>query len=156
VVTQILADVCAEAKDPSTNFGTSPTISADADSVKNSFIRVSVSGLAGAPTSAILRLTVPVLDRAESPSGGRVRRIADCAWSETAVTYNAQPSLTPVGVVGPDIGPVAQGQTVQFNVTSLIPGNGTFCLAITSDSADGVDYNSREAAVGRPQLIVTP
>jgi hypothetical protein len=114
-----------------------------------------VSGLSGAPASAILRLTVPNIDRAESPTGGRVRRISACTWSETAVTFSNQPSLTPVGTVGPAMGAVTQGQTVQFNVTSMIPGNGTFCLAITSDSSDGVDYNSREAASGRPQLIVT-
>jgi hypothetical protein len=148
--------VRTEVSNPTTNYGTSSILSADADSAKNTFIRVSVSGLSGPPTSAILRLTVPNVSRAESNSGGRVRRIADCGWSETAVTFNMQPSLTPVGAVGPAMGPVTQGQVVQFNVTALIPGNGTFCLAITSDSSDGVDYNSREAAAAQPQLIVTP
>jgi hypothetical protein len=156
VVTQILADVRTEEDSANTNFGTQSTLAADADSVKNTFIRVSVSGLSGPPSSAILRLTVPNVSRAESNSGGRVRRIAACSWNETSVTFNNQPSLTPVGAVGPAMGPVARGQTVQFNVTSLIPGNGTFCLALTSDSSDGVDYNSREASSGRPQLVVTP
>jgi hypothetical protein len=48
-----------------------------------------------------------------------------------------------------------QNQVVNFDVTSLVPGNGTYCFAITSTSDDGVDYNSREAnAAVRPQFIV--
>jgi hypothetical protein len=156
VVTAILADVRTEAKSPTTNFGTSSVLSADADSEKNTFLRVSVDGLAGPPASAILTLTAPDVADAASVTGGRIRRIADCAWSETAVTFNTQPNLTSVGPLGPALGPVARRQMVQFDVTALIPGNGTFCFAITSDSSDGVDYNSREAAANRPELLVTP
>jgi hypothetical protein len=153
VVASILADVRTEAVNANTNFGTSH-LSADADSVKNTFIRVSVSGLSGAPASAILKLTVASDSRAASVTGGRIRRIADCGWDEGTVTFNNQPSLTPVGAVGPAQGPVSPGQMVEFDVTSLVPGNGTFCFALTSDSSDGVDYNSREAASGQPMLLI--
>jgi FtsP/CotA-like multicopper oxidase with cupredoxin domain len=154
VVTAILADVRTEASNPSTNFGARTLLSADRDSVKNTFIRVSVSGLTGPPASAVLRMTVGSEARAASPTGGRIRRIGDCGWNENTVTFANQPSLTPIGAVGPAMGAVSTGQVVDFDVRTLIPGNGTFCFAITSDSSDGVDYNSREASTGRPVLVI--
>jgi hypothetical protein len=53
------------------------------------------------------------------------------------------------------MGPVTQGQVVTFSLNGIITGDGTFCVALTSDSQDGVDYLSREAAAAsRPQVIV--
>jgi cysteine-rich repeat protein len=155
VVTQVLADTRTEISNPNSNFGISTVLSADADSAKHTFLRVSVSGLTGPPSSAIVRMRVANVTRAESPTGGRIQRITNCTWNETTVTFNNQPARD--GTPGPAQGAVVQNQVVDFNVTSLVPGNGTYCFAITSDSDDGVDYNSREfATVGsRPQFIVT-
>src|SRR5439155_15354159 len=49
---------------------------------------------------------------------------------------------------------VALGQVVDFDVTSAIQGDGVYCFALESPSADGVRYNSREAAAGKPQLLI--
>jgi hypothetical protein len=153
IVTEVLADVRTEASNPTTNFGTSTSLSADHDSEKNTFLRVRVTGIGAGPvTRALLRLTVPDVSRAESDSGGRIRRISDCAWVETAVTFDTQPALD--GVPGPALGPVARDATVEFDVTSHVTADGTYCFAVTSDSSDGVDYNSREAATNRPQFVV--
>jgi len=53
---------------------------------------------------------------------------------------------------------VAQGQTVDFDVTSAIPGDGVYCFALDTASTDGVDYNSREGSLARPAVVlsVTP
>jgi hypothetical protein len=127
-------------------------LSADNDSEKNTFIRINVSGVVGPVTSAVLKLTVPNITRADSDSGGRVRSIACNTWTENGLTFSNQPSIT--GTPGPDVGPVTQGQTVTFNLGGIITGNGTFCVVITSDSSNGVDYNSREAASNKPVVIV--
>ena len=44
-----------------------------------------------------------------------------------------------------------------FNVTSLVSGDGSYSVRVTSSSADGVDYASREGttAAQRPQLVIT-
>jgi hypothetical protein len=102
--------------------------------------------------SAVLKLTVPNISRADSDSGGRVRSIACNTWTESGLTFNNQPAIT--GTPGPALGPVTQGQTVTFNLGGIITGNGTFCVVITSDSSNGVDYNSREAATNKPVVIV--
>lgn len=152
-VGEILADVKTEAKDSGANFGGDPELSADADSEKNIFIKVNVTGTGGSVTSAVLRLTVRDARRADSVSGGRIQRISDCGWDEYAVTFNDQPKLD--GVPGPDVGPVKRGATVMFDVTEYVTGDGMYCFGITSDVADGVDYLSREADAGRPELLVT-
>jgi hypothetical protein len=151
-VARVLADVKVEAKNPRENFGTDGALGADADSVKHTFLRVSVSGLDGAPSSAIIRLTVRDARNAQSDSGGRIQRISNCGWDESTVTYGTRPALD--GTPGPDAGPVMRGDVVDFDVTPYVTGDGTYCFAITSDSPDGVDYDSREAGATGPLFIV--
>jgi hypothetical protein len=151
VVTTILADVHTESKNDDENFGASEILSADFSSRKNAFIKVEVSGIGGRTvTSAILELTVADVSGADSDTGGRVQKITDCTWTESGVTFNNEPALN--GTPGPPAGPVTQGDTVQFNVP--ITADGTHCLAITSDSSNGVDYNSKEAAANGPLVII--
>jgi hypothetical protein len=155
VVAQVIADVHTEATSPGTNFGNSLTISADADSVKNAFLRISVTGIGGRTvTSAQLTLTVDGASRAASNTGGRIRRIADCGWNEAAVTFNNQPSVTPVGPIGPAQGAVGPGDVVTFTLPGLT-ADGVHCYVVTSDSSDGVDYRSSESASNPPQVTVT-
>lgn len=74
------------------------------------------------------------------------------------MTWNTRPVID--GAPGPEVGPVDLGQTVDFDVTQTIAagGDGLYCFAITSTSSDGVDYYSREAFAGGPNLVldVTP
>jgi len=162
VTTQILADTYTESTNGNSNFGSSTILSADhlttptTGATRNIFLRVSVSGIGGrAVNSATMRLTVANISNANSNSGGRIQRLtANCsAWNEGTLTFNSQPVLD--GTPGPAQGAVALNQVVNFDVTSLVRVDGTYCFVITTDSTDGVDYNSREAASGRPQLIIT-
>jgi acid phosphatase type 7 len=105
-------------------------------------------------TSALLNLRVASITNAESlGSGGQIHRITNCAWPETTTNWNNQPAID--GPVLQTLGAVAQSQAVSFNVTSAVPGDGTYCFAIDSLSTDGVDYNSREASTGKPTMTVT-
>ena len=49
-----------------------------------------------------------------------------------------------------------RGDIVDFDVTAVVSGDGTYCFALDSPSDNGVDYRSREAAAGGTQCIVTP
>ena len=53
-------------------------------------------------------------------------------------------------------GAVVRGQTVDFDVTEAIVGDGVYCFALDSRSSDGVEYRSREAGAGGPELLITP
>ncbi len=53
------------------------------------------------------------------------------------------------------VGVLSTGSWVVYDVTSLVSGNGTYSFNLTSASSDGVDFNSREAATNRPELVVT-
>jgi myo-inositol-hexaphosphate 3-phosphohydrolase len=153
VVTEILADTKTESSNPGTNFGWGPELSADASSEKHTFLRVRVSGIGTRTvTGARLMLAVAEVKRADSNSGGRIQRISDCAWDEATVSFNDEPALD--GTPGPDVGPVARGQMVEFDVSEHVTADGTYCFAITSDSSNGVDYEAREAGGDTPQLDV--
>lgn len=65
------------------------------------------------------------------------------------VTCNNQRALD--GTPGPVQGPVDRNDVVDFDVSAHITGDDTCYFAITSDSDDGVDDDSREA---RAELIV--
>ena len=149
----VLADARTEADNANTNFGAASLLSADAQVARHTFLRLQVTGVGGRTvTSARLRLTTDSATNAASNSGGRIRAIGNCTWTELGITFNNEPPLT--GTVIQTLGAVARNQVVEFNLTSAIPGDGTYCFAIDSASSDGVDYRSREATTGRPQLLL--
>jgi FtsP/CotA-like multicopper oxidase with cupredoxin domain len=151
--TAILADTCGLASDPNANFGSASTLQVDGDSAKHAFIRVQVTNVGSATViSAVLRMRVASGSRAASDSGGRVH-VAPCAWDEATMTWNTRPLMS--AAVLDSAGPVATGAVVEFDVTAAITGDGIFCFGLDSLSSDGVDYNSREAASGRPEVIVS-
>ncbi len=78
----------------------------------------------------------------------------DCQWDERTMTWSTRPAMEDK-VLG-EVGPVDRGQTVEFDLTAAIHGDGTYCVALETGSRDRVDYHSREAATGQPELIVEP
>jgi hypothetical protein len=51
-------------------------------------------------------------------------------------------------------GNFASGNWTSVNVTSLITGNGTFDLAISTTSSTSMNFNSRDATSNQPQLVI--
>jgi myo-inositol-hexaphosphate 3-phosphohydrolase len=148
------ADVAVVEKEPRTTFGTATLLEADADSPKQSFLRVRIQGVGTRPvTRVVLRLQVGSESRSQSVSGGRAHSLTACGWDEGALTWETRPAID--GPVLDTLGAVARGQVVELDVTAAIPGDGVFCLALDSLSDDGVDYRSREAAAGGPVVEVT-
>ena len=153
VVATVEADAMVNAATPVKNFGATAKLEVDASPVKHALFRVRVSGVgARQVTSATLRLQVSNLLNSQSVAGGRLHAITGCAWDEHTLTAKTQPAID--GPVLATAGAVALGQVVDFDVTGAIQGDGVYCFALESPSADGVRYNSREAAAGKPQLLV--
>ena len=148
------ADALVNAAAPTTKYGTKTILEVDASPVKHTFVRLRVSGVgARQVTSALLRLKVSAALNSQSVAGGRIHSITNCSWDELTITAKTQPAID--GPVLSTLGAVALGQVVDFDVTSAIHGDGVYCFAIESPSADGVRYNSREAATGKPQVVLS-
>ncbi len=144
------ADATLNAANPNTNYGTSLKLETDNSPVKNFLVRFTVTGVGTSTVSgATLRLTCSD----PSPRGGDVTLAASTPWTENTVTWATAPTA---GAAAASIGAVTTGTTYQVDVGSIIRGDGTYTLRITTPNADGADFVSKEGTVGsRPQLTVT-
>ncbi len=143
------ADARVESANPATNFGASPTLIADASPATETYVRVAVSGLGGPVANAKLRLFV-----VNATVNGPAVYAADNGWTEPAITWNNRPARS--GGID-DKGALALNAWVEFDVTPMVSGNGTFTFVLASTSSDGVSFNAKESAdpLLRPQLVVT-
>jgi hypothetical protein len=142
-----LADSYIAADFPTTNYGLSSTLKADASPEYRSYLRFNVNDIAGNVTSATLRLYAT----SSSSTGIQIQRVATQNWEESSITYANAPA------VGPAIGSsgnFASGNWVNVDVTSLITGSGVYDLAITTTNPNAMNFNSRDASSNRPELLV--
>ena len=151
----ILADVSVLKKNRTRTYGDDDLLQVDGNSSKRTFIRAQVTGLGDQPALvATLRLQVADRRGAGSKSGGRIHLIQDCNWDELTMNWKNRPLIDngPLDTKGA----VARGQVVEFDVAEAIVGDGVYCFALDSLSSDRVQYHSREAEVGAPELVITP
>ncbi len=112
------------------------------------YYQFSVSGLSGAPSSAVLRLFVTD----GGPSGGNWFRVT-VPWLENTITWSNAPALSGSPFI--TVGALTPGQYVDIDVTSQISADGTYSFGASTLSTDSIKFASRETATP-PQLIVTP
>ncbi len=143
------ADAKVEEANPSANAGTSTALRVDggSDPDVQTYLRFSVTGVSGTLQSAKLRLW------ATSPTanGPSVFTTSD-TWSETGITWSNKPALSGSGVG--KVANIATSTWAEFDVTSLVSGNGTYDFVLAGTSTDGVDFQSREST-NDPQLVIT-
>ena len=147
-----VADAHVEEAKKNNNYGVATTLRTVKGSGKNvfeSYLRFQVSGVPGPMKSAKLRLSATTA----TPDGPGVHSAAS-TWTETAIAWSTKPArgLAPVD----DKAAIAAGATVEYDVKSLVSGNGTVSFALVSTSAVAEDFASREFAnaTRRPQLII--
>jgi hypothetical protein len=145
-----VADASVLAASPTTNYGSATTIATDNSPIKNFLIRITVTGVGTSTvTSANLRLTCTD----QSTRGGDFTLAASNDWTESSVNWNTAPAA---GTIFTSLGSVAAGTTYNVDLSSIIHGDGTYTIRVTTSSSDGADYASKEAAIGtRPQLVIT-
>src|SRR6266508_2208520 len=145
------ADTYIEAGLPDTNFGSASRLLVDNSPVRNILMKFNVSG-GGANTVASAKLRLYCLDG--SSIGGSFYRVANNAWSEGTVTWNNAPAADANSMAS--LGTVAAGIWYEVDLTSLVSGDGTVSIRVTSLSSNGADYSSKEGTAGfAPQLLVT-
>src|SRR5437763_905822 len=139
----VTADAYVQSDLPDTNFGTSSLLAVDngvaaapgTTGVQRTFLRVSVGGVGPRRvSSAHLQLQVANVTNAQSVTGGVLHAITGCSWDERTVTWSTQPAID--GPVLAVLGVVVPGQTVDFDVTPAIAGDGVYCFALDTISTD--------------------
>ena len=143
------ADAQVREASPSTAYGTTTALRVDAgtDPDVESYLRFAVAGVSGSVQTATLRVWVTT-----GTANGPAVYTTGNTWSETTITWANRTPRTGAGV--DDKASVPAGAYVDFNVTSLVPGDGTYSFVLAGTSTDGVDLSSREAT-NKPQLVVT-
>ena len=145
------ADTRVQEALPTQNFGTRVVLRVDGagDPEVQSYLRFTVSGLAGSVQRATLRLHA-IDDTVDGP------KIAGTTntWSEGTMTWNDRPAPTTAAV--DDTGAIPANSWSELDVTSLVATDGTFSFVLTATHQNGIDFDSRESTSTslRPQLVV--
>ena len=144
-------DATVKANFPDDNYGSTKTINTDNSSAENFLLKFVVSGIDKRPVvSAVLRL----YNVNPSDHGGVFRQVVDNSWSEKSMTWNTAPAAEPSILAS--LGPVSTNTWYEVDLTSLIMGDGTFSIRVSSISGDGADYATKEDnAEFSPSLIIT-
>jgi len=142
-----LADAYVNAGSPTSNYGSSTALRADASPDVHSYLRFNVQGLSGTVTQATLR----VYANSSSSLGCIANSVNDNTWSEATLNYNNAP---PVGGALDSSGLFGANVWVDLDVTAYITGNGIYNLALTTSGSTALSLASREAGANAPQLIV--
>jgi hypothetical protein len=142
-----IADAYVTSAVKSANYGTTPVLQVGISPTYHSYLMFDVEGLAGRPSSAVLRLWTNTAGSGSSVHG------TGTAWTEAGIVYSNAPSY---GSTVSTVTNFSAGTWISFNVTSLVTGNGLVAFAYTSASSTPISFASREDAGHAPQLVVTP
>lgn len=146
------ADAQVTSAAPGTNYGDATTLRALSSSSEqgNIYLQFVVTGVSGPIQQARLRLyaTNGTVD------GPNVQTTSE-AWSESGangITWNNRPA--PSGTIIANSGQVRASAWTEYDVTSVISGDGTYTLVLVGENADGVTFAARESSTP-PQLVLT-
>jgi hypothetical protein len=142
-----VADSYVDELNPTVNNGTSLKVRVDGSPLIRSYLRFDVQGVSG----TISRVTLRLYANSSSSVGCEVRSVDDSTWGELTINYNNAPAF---GNVKTTSGPFTAPVWITLDITSLITGNGTYSIALTTTSATAFSFGSRESGVTAPQLIV--
>jgi len=138
---------------PGANYGSKVTAKVE-DGRFATYLKFSLSGIAGAVKSATLRLNVA----GDSKDGGSVYLVSNdfrgtsTPWNESTLTAGNAPSIGSTKLAS--MGSVITGQFVEMDVTSAVAGNGIVSFALASTSSDQAKYETKEGD-HPPELTVS-
>ncbi|HEU0023678.1 MAG TPA: DNRLRE domain-containing protein [Thermoleophilaceae bacterium] len=131
-----------------TNFGGLSELWADSSPTTRAYLRFQVTGV----DSTVSRAQLRVYATAGHATGFQVRKVTSTTWSESSITYSNAPSVS--STVTASSGALTGGSFKTVDVTSLISGNGTYSLALTTTSSSNLVLASRESGANAPRLTV--
>jgi hypothetical protein len=144
-----VADARIEQANPDANFGTSDTLRTDGSTTSGmrSYLRFNVACVSQSIQSAKLR----VFAKTSTTNGPGVYTTGN-SWSEDTITWNTRPSYDPTEI--DDQGAVAANAWIEYDVSTVVKGNGAYSFVLAGSSTDGLQLSSREGSE-KPQLVLT-
>jgi hypothetical protein len=144
-------DARVEESAATANFGAHTTLRVDggADPAINSYLRFTVADVTRPIQSATLRLFTTT----DSQDGLAVY-VTGNDWAESGsagITWNTRPAHSDQAT--DRLAVVASNTWIEFDVTAVIAGNGTYSFVLATDSTDGITFSSREGDQP-PQLVL--
>ena len=142
-----VADTYVSTAHPDANYGTEPTLRADAIPKIRSYLRFHLPELSGRIVRAQLRLWSPTGDLA----GYSVHPVTSNSWAERDLTAKSRPAAgSPVARSGP-FGP---GSWSSVDVAGLTDDAQELSVVVTTRSSHSITFDSREGQ-NRPQLVLS-
>ena len=161
-----VADAYVQAGSSSnSNFGTAATLivkkTVDNNYRRETFIRFDISALPANVPSSKLRIYGSLLNNSNATGGINLHGVASQAWGETTITFNNKP-VALAEIIGTKTITGASDQYYEIDVTAYVSSakSGgatavTFQIVGTTEFGNNyTDFNSREAATNKPQLVV--
>jgi Bacterial Ig-like domain len=146
-----VADTYSRQDKPNSNFGTQDSMRAATatSTTKRGYLRFNVSGLTG----AVIRVTLQLWTKKTlTVNGLDLRGVGDNTWGEKTLTWNNAPA---VGAAVAKGGVSAPSNTwITLDATSLVTGNGTVSMGLTTSSSTEASVAAREDALHAPRLVV--
>lgn len=143
-------DAYVDQAHPRTVYGTSPRLLIDGDTGagrdRHAYVKVRVSGSSGPVERAVLRLWVTGGTR-----DGPAVYPTTTRWSGRTLTWANRPG--PSGPLLADVRSVRSGGWVDFDVTGLVSGDGTYAFLVRPTSGDGLGASSMQGT-HPPRLII--
>jgi hypothetical protein len=140
------ADTMAKEPSPDSIYPNAQVLYVRADPAIESYFQFTVAGISGTVTSAKLRLYV-----VEGTDNGPAVYTTSNSWTESGLTWNNRPARTS----GPmdDKGPLAANTWVEYDVTPIVTGNGTYSFLLAMESKVRLSLSSSEGSPA-PELVV--
>jgi hypothetical protein len=150
-------DAEVDSKAPTANFGSSSVLElrAQNNQIINSYLKFVITGSNGSVQSAKLRLYVNKTSSSDTSIYAVSNNYPNTTtpWTEAGLTWANAPSFAG-GTYLSTVGAVTAGTWVEFDVTATIPGDGTYSFGLSGTSANRASYNSKEAVVNQPVLVI--
>ena len=130
--------------------GSERKLVADNLSRRSACLRFDIAKLPGPVQRATLRLYA-----LDGSTDGPKLYPATTDWSEDGLTWAQRPSVT--GDALGDAGEVPHGSWVEYDVTSVVTGEGPYGFALINESRNGVDFASKEHVRTKwaPRLVLS-
>jgi acid phosphatase type 7 len=144
------ADTMIESDSPDTNFGSEPTLEIEQEEtdIRRVLVGFEVTGI---PEGATVATATLQLFQIDASAEGALVSLVDGDWNETETTWSTAPP------VGAPITPLAGGEggtVVELDVTSAVAGNGRVSFYLTTESDDGLEFESREGVAQMPPTLL--
>ncbi|MBK7453902.1 MAG: DNRLRE domain-containing protein [Anaerolineales bacterium] len=142
------ADSYVRDASPTSNYGMNVQLWVDSGTNENyeGHLMFTVSGVSEPVQSATLR----VYSTSSTVDGPAVYATTN-NWTETGITWNTRPARTSAGL--DDKGAIATGVWVEYNVTALMTGDGSYSFVLVMTSTDAISFSTHEGSQP-PQLIL--